>query len=178
MNCLLAAAKNEIQPTDQSGELLEIALKAMSTASELRYPSVQDFQTAIREYQSHSESVVLSSRAEEDLAKAERSGDYQTFSRALFAFQEAAALWDGNTKAKSGVSQAKLAYARQAMSKEDYDLGASLLDDHDPSHAELHRKILAAQRERDSRQQRLKNIRRIAVGLEPHDAGRRGRGVF
>ncbi len=165
MNCLMAAAKNEIQPTDQTGELLEVGMKAMATSIDERYASVQDFQNGIRQYQSHSESIVLSSRAEEDLARAERTGDYQMFSRALFAFQEAAALWDGNTKAKAGESQAKLAYARQAASKEDYDLGASLLDAKDPAHAELHRKILASQRERDSRQQRLKNIRRIAVGL-------------
>ncbi len=165
MNCLFAAAKNEIQPCEQSGELLEIGLKAMSTKIEDRFPTVQDFQNAIRQYQSHSESIVLSSRAEEDLARAERTGDYQTFSRALFGFQEAFALWDGNAKAKAGVTSAKLAYAKQATAKEDYDLGASLLDDSDPAHAELHKKIQAAQRERDTRQQRLKNVRRIAAGL-------------
>ena len=31
MRCLAAAARNEIQPTDKSGELLDIALKAMAT---------------------------------------------------------------------------------------------------------------------------------------------------
>ena len=165
MNCLFAAAKNEIQPTEHSGELLEIALRAMSTAPADRPATVQDFQNEIRQYQSHSESIVLSSRAEEDLAKAERTGDYQVFSRALFAFQEAYALWEGNSKAKNGVSIAKLAYAKQAMKKEDYDLGASLLDADDASHTELRRQILAAQRERDSRQERLKNIKRVAVGL-------------
>ncbi|HEY2408048.1 MAG TPA: serine/threonine-protein kinase, partial [Polyangiaceae bacterium] len=134
MNCLFAAAKNEIQPTEHSGELLEIALRAMSTSPADRPATVQDFQNGIRTYQSHSESIVLSSRAEEDLARAEKSGDYQVFSRALFAFQEAYALWDGNAKAKSGISSAKLAYAKQAMAKEDFDLGASLLDAEDPSH--------------------------------------------
>ncbi|HEY2148021.1 MAG TPA: protein kinase, partial [Pirellulales bacterium] len=164
MNCLFAAAKNEIQPTEHSGELLEIAMRAMSTNPANRPATVQDFQNGIREYQSHSESIVLSSRAEEDLARAEKSGDYQLFSRALFAFQEAFALWDGNAKAKNGISSAKLAYAKQAMKKEDFDLGASLLDADDPSHAELRRQILAAQRERDSRQQRLKNVKRALAG--------------
>src|SRR4029077_1491168 len=32
MNCLFSAAKNEIQPTEHSGELFEIAMRAMSTA--------------------------------------------------------------------------------------------------------------------------------------------------
>ncbi len=165
MNCLFAAARNEIVPTDRSGELLDIARKAMATQQSDRYESVREFQTAIRTYQSHSESIVLSTRAETDLAAAEKSGNYQTFSRALFAFQEAFALWDGNTKAKQGISSAKLAYARQALSKEDYDLGASLLEATDPAHADLRRRIVLAQRERDSRQQRLKSIKRVAAGL-------------
>jgi hypothetical protein len=165
MNCLFAAARNEIQPTERTGELLEIALRAMSTKQEERHASVQDFQNAIRAYQSHSESIVLSTRAEADLAAAGRSGDYQTYSRALFAFQEAFALWDGNTTAKLGISKAKLAYATQALKKEDYDLAASLLDARDPAHAEVRRRIVAAQRERDTRQQRLRNVKRLAVGL-------------
>ena len=163
MNCLFSAAKNEIQPTEHSGELLEIAMRAMSTSPADRPETVQDFQNEIREYQSHSESIVLSTRAEEDLARAEQSGDYQVFAKSLFAFQEAYDLWDGNSKAKNGISVAKLAYARQATKKEDYDLAASLLDAEDPTHADLRREILAAQRERDSRQQRLKTIRRVAV---------------
>jgi hypothetical protein len=165
MNCLFAAARNEIQPTERKGELLDIALQAMSTCQEERHASVQDFQNAIRKYQSHSESIVLSTRAEADLVAAQRSGDYQTYSRALFAFQEAFALWDGNTKAKAGISRAKLAYATQAMKKEDFDLAASLLDATNPAHAEVRRRIVAAQRERDTRQQRLKNVKRLAVGL-------------
>jgi WD40 repeat protein/serine/threonine protein kinase len=164
MNCLFAAAKNEIQPTEHSGELLEIAMRAMSTSPADRPASVQDFQNGIREYQSHSESIVLSSRAEEDLARAEKSGDYQVYSKALFAFEEAFSLWEGNAKAKTGISTAKLAYAKQAMKKEDFDLGASLLDEDDPTHAELRGQILSAQRERDSRQQRLRNVKRALVG--------------
>ncbi len=165
MNCLFAAAKNEIQPTEHSGELLEIALRAMSTSPANRPESVQDFQNEIRAYQSHSESIVLSSRAEEDLSRAETSGDYQTFSRALFAFQEAFSLWNGNAKAQAGISTAKLAYAKQAMAKEDFDLGASLLDPEDPAHTELRHKIIAAQKERDSRERRLRNVKRTLAVL-------------
>jgi WD40 repeat protein/serine/threonine protein kinase len=163
MNCLFSAAKNEIQPTEHSGELLEIAMRAMSTAPGDRPASVQDFQNEIREYQSHSESIVLSTRAEEDLARGEQSGDYQVYNKALFGFQEAYALWDGNMKAWSGISTAKLAYARQAAKKEDLDLAASLLDADDPAHADLRREIVAAQRERDTRQKRLKQIRIVAA---------------
>lgn len=165
MACLFAAARNEIQPTTYSGELLEVARKAMSTDPKTRHPSARDFQTAIREYQAHSESIALSTRADEDLKDAERTNDYQSYSRALFAFQEAAALWEGNTRALAGVSAAKLAYARSATNKEDYDLAASLLDAADPAHTLLARQIAAAQAERNARQQRLRNAKRMAVGL-------------
>jgi len=163
--CVLAAAKNEIQPTDKSGELLDIAMKAMAKEPEDRFAGVTDFQAAIREYQAHSESISLSTRAEEDLAEAREKGDYQAYARALFGFEEALSLWDANERARSGGSETTLAYARSALDNSDYDLGASLLDTHDPSHADLCRKIAAAKRERDARQQRLKNAKRMGVGL-------------
>ncbi len=165
MNCLIAAARNEIQPTRHTGELVSIALKAMATSPADRYPAVQDFQNAIRQYQSHSESIVLSTRAEEDLAAAQGSGDYQIFSRALFAFQEALALWNDNARARSGLAAAKLAYASHALAKGDFDLGLSLLSADDPQHTEIRSTLLAAQSERDARKHRLRNAKRIMVGL-------------
>ena len=51
--CLLAAAQNEIQPSPRSGELVDIALKAMAAEPEDRYASMVDFQEAIRQYRSH-----------------------------------------------------------------------------------------------------------------------------
>ena len=160
MNCLYAVAQNEIQPTERSGELVEIALKAMSTAVEDRYATVQEFQQAVRDYQSHSESVILSVRAEEDLTQAGTSHDYDDFARAVFGFREAIELWSGNDKAVEGLSRARLAYATQAMKKGDLDLAASLLDQANSAHAELATTIRKAQQERAARLQRLKNTRR------------------
>jgi WD40 repeat protein/serine/threonine protein kinase len=165
MQCLVAAARNEIQPTDKSGELMDIARKAMATKVEDRYETVLAFQEAIRQYQAHSESIVLSSRAEEDLANSLRTRDYQDFSRALFAFQEAAALWEGNQRAWSGIVETQAAYATAALEKGDYDLGLSLLDPNQPPHSSLHHQLTAAQHERDSRALRLKRLKRIAVAL-------------
>jgi WD40 repeat protein/serine/threonine protein kinase len=163
--CLLAAARNEIHPPEQRSELIDIALRAMSTAPEDRYASVRDFQSAIRRFQAHSESIVLSSRAEADLAAAQQTGDYELFSRAVFAYQEAFALWDQNLVAKQGIALSKLAYATSASEKGDYDLAASLLDDADPRHRPLIEQVNLAQRDRALRQQRLKNVKRIAQGL-------------
>jgi serine/threonine protein kinase len=165
MQCLVAAARNEIQPTDKSGELMDIARKAMATSIEDRYASVLEFQEAIRQYQAHSESIVLSSRAEEDLAKSQQTRDYQDFSRALFGFQEAVALWDGNGRAGIGIVQTQAAYAACALEKGDYDLGLSLLDPGQPEHASLHAQLTAAQHERDSRALRLKKLKRLAAVL-------------
>src|SRR5262249_26024355 len=63
MQCLFAAAKNDIRPTDKTGELIDISLRAMATDPKDRYESVRAFQDAIRDYQSHTESIVLSTRA-------------------------------------------------------------------------------------------------------------------
>lgn len=160
--CLLAAARNEIRPTRQSGELLEIAYKALSTRPRDRYASVKDFQDAVRQYQSHTESISLTVRADEGLEEAKHSDDYQDYSRAAFAFEEALSLWDGNSKASEGVARAKLAYAASAHRKGDFDLGLSLLAEDVPEHASLRQKLRAAIRERDTRARRLRNMKRIA----------------
>ena len=165
MQCLTAAARNRIEPTNYRGELLKIALKAMSTRQEDRYPTVKEFQSAIREYQSHSESLMLTTHAEQHLAKARESNNYQLFARGLYGFQEALALWDANERAKSLLDETKVAYATTALDKGDFDLASSLLDAEDERHQELLQKIEAARRERNARQQRLKTLKRVAVGL-------------
>ncbi|WP_202921038.1 protein kinase domain-containing protein [Anatilimnocola aggregata] len=163
--CLMSAAKNEIITTDKSGELVDIARKAMATRQEDRYPGVREFQAALREYQSHSESIALSVRALDDLAEARRTDNYETYARALFAFQEAFTLWAGNSRAQVGVTDATQAYAQCAFRKGDYDLGLSLLDAKDSRFADLREQLSQARQERDSRQRRLRTARRIGAGL-------------
>lgn len=165
MKCLMAAARNEIVPTDKTGELVDIALKSMATDQKDRYQDVKSFQTAIREYQSHSESIVLSSRAEDDLKEAKQTDDYQHYSRALFGFQESYDLWSGNKRAFLGISEAQLAYADSARRKGDFDLGLSLLDEKNPDHRQLRQQLIAAQEDRVARQKRLVFLKRMAGGL-------------
>jgi WD40 repeat protein/serine/threonine protein kinase len=163
--CLASAAKNEIRPTEKTGELIAVALKAMATETEDRYPTVVAFQEAIRECQSHSESISLSTRADAQLQEAEQRDDYESYARARFAFQEACSLWDGNTHAQDGVKRAGAAYARSAQRKGDYDLGLSLLTRGDPEHESIFQELTQARQERDARQQRLKTAKRIGFGL-------------
>ena len=165
MKCLMAAARNEIAPTDKKGELMDIAMRAMATNPEDRYQDVKSFQGAIRDYQSHSESVMLSEHAQDDLRKANGTQDYEHFSRAVFGFQQAIELWSGNKGAVSGLANAKLAYAESAYRKGDLDLSLSLLDQSNPNHTGLRAELLAAQQEREAKQKRLVVLRRLATGL-------------
>ena len=165
MKCLMAAARNEIAPTDKTGELIDIAFKSMATEPKDRYQDVKGLQAAIRDYQSHSESILLSTRAEDDLNEAQQTDDYQHYSRALFGFQEAHELWSGNKRAVAGISEAKLAYAGSAKRKGDFDLGVSLLDEANPDHAILRRELIEAQNDRVARQKRLVVLKRAAMGL-------------
>jgi WD40 repeat protein len=163
--CCRAAARNEIEPTTQSGELVDIARKAMASRPPDRFASVQEFQDAIRSYQSHSESLVLSARAGEDLEQARRSGDYQDFARSMFGYQEAIKHWEGNDAARAGLSAARLAYAENALGKEDFDLGLTLVDPTDPAQKRVAARLLAGQSERNQRRRRLKLMYRTAIGL-------------
>jgi WD40 repeat protein len=163
--CLLAAARNEIQPCEETGELVDIAYHAMATEPQDRFPSVQEFQSALRDYQSHCESISLATRADTELVQARRTGDYDSFAHAVFGFQEALVLWEGNLRARAGVDEAKLAYARRAQQKGDYELGISLLDSQNSEHASLQAELEASQRERDARQKWLTRFKRIAAAL-------------
>ena len=165
MKCLMSAARNEIAATDKSGELIDIARHAMATNPDDRYHDVKSFQAAIRDYQSHSESVLLSSRAHDELRSASQTGNYETYSKSVFGFQQAIELWDGNKGAVTGLAQAKLEYAGSAFRKGDLDLSLSLLDEQNPDHVSLLEELWAAKKDRVARQKRLVFLRRMASGL-------------
>jgi WD40 repeat protein/serine/threonine protein kinase len=165
MQCLFAAAKNDIRPAKSGGELMDIALKAMATNPKDRYQTIRDLQAGIREYTAHVESIALATHATEQLAKAEESDDYNAYARAIFGFDEALKQWAGNARAKTGLSAARVKYAASALRREDYDLGASQLDPANPDHQTLLAQLKAAQHEREARQQRLKTMKRVAVTL-------------
>jgi WD40 repeat protein/serine/threonine protein kinase len=173
MKCLMAAARNQIREpnpekslvNDPTGELLEIAMKAMETELQDRYQTVQELQVAIREYQSHRESVTLSTRAATDLKKARETNDYQDYSKALFAYEEAQSMWSGNGAAAEGVVEAKFAYAAAAEAKGDYDLGMSLLDQKVPEQQEMYSRLKAAADEREARTAKIQRMKKIGVGV-------------
>lgn len=163
--CLLAAMRNTIRETEKTGELIDIANKAMSTNMKDRHAQVRDFQQEVRSYLDHSESLALGAKAHADLKNAEKSGNYNEFSKAIFGFEQARDLWSGNQAADTGISTAKLSYAKTAHQKADYDLALSLLSRDRPEHVELRELILRDQHERDARQGRLKLAKRAMMGM-------------
>ncbi len=165
--CLRAAVENIIQPisTEKQGELYQIAMRAMAKSPSHRYESVQKFQSAIRQYRSHTESINLSERATEDIERARTSGDYADYARAVFGFEESLELWRNNTSARVGVIEARLAYAEEAHHKEDFDLGLSLLDERETEFQPMIALLKQGQKERANRRSRLIAFRRTAAAL-------------
>lgn len=163
--CLLAAMRNTIRATDQQGELVDVAMKAMSTNIADRHSTVKEFQDEVRSYLDHSESLALAVRAREGLEKAESSRDYSDYSRAVFGFEQARDLWSGNKDAVRGIREAKQAYATTAHRNGDFDLALSLLSTEVPEHSELRTRVIEDQRERNARQARLKVAKRAMTTM-------------
>ena len=167
-DCLKAASRNEIlvpeseqmRENDPTGELLGIAMKAMATEPEERYQAVGEFRQAVRVFEAHQESLKLASHAEEALGAAEQSQDYTKYSEAVFGFGQAVTLWDGNESAKEATKRARLAYAKCAEANEDFELSLSLLEQSRSEHPEMVQRLTAARDERDSRQARLRRMKR------------------
>ncbi|QDV69428.1 Serine/threonine-protein kinase PknB [Rosistilla carotiformis] len=154
-----AAANNVIASTEEEGELLDIARKAIATDPADRYQTVPEFQAAIREYLSHEESIELAANAAERLNSAQQCGVYEEFSRARFGFETALEQWPKNERAAVGLKQANFAFASHAFERGDLDLAASLLDEGEPEHASLGLQIGSAIVDRDAKQKQLRRLR-------------------
>jgi len=161
MACLFAAAKNKFVETPNSenkysGELFDIAMRAMATKPGDRYATVQDFQTAVR---------LLTDNASKNLLAAIEANNYDTYSRSVYGFEEALSMWSGNRQAQELLSAARGAYAQAAMDRSDFDLGISLLEAEDTEHVELRQKLIAGRDERESRNRRLTLMKRAVAAL-------------
>ncbi|MBL6706517.1 MAG: protein kinase [Planctomycetaceae bacterium] len=163
MAVLEAVLNNVIVETDQSGELLEIARKAIATRPADRYQTVAEFQSALREYLTHEESIELSARAYERLAAGRESGEYIEFSRARFGFETALEQWPENERAAEGLQETCFDYAKTAFDRGDLDLALSLIDESDEQQKTLGASIRQAIVDRDARQQQLRRLRRISL---------------
>lgn len=165
LQCVLAAASNVIVDVPTEQEPISIARKAMLTDPDERYSSVSKFKDALNSYQSHVESISLSDRAEASFETAKQSKDYQDFSKALFAYEEALELWPANKQAILGIRQTNYEFARCALEKSDFDLGLSRVDENDKESRALGRQLRKGAQARDRRKSMVKSLRNVALGL-------------
>ena len=158
-NEIITPDADRIKQLDPTGELLSVAMTAMATDPADRFQTVGEFQQAVREFESHQESLKLAAGAEAALQAAEQSGDYTRYSESVFGFRQAVELWVGNTAAAEGIERSRQSYALCAEKKEDYELSLSLLDESNAEQREVIGRLTAARDERNARQGRLKRMK-------------------
>ena len=163
MDCVIAAADNHIVSTEESGELLQIAYRAMATEPKDRYASAAEFKAALHQYQSHLESISLADRAQAGFEEAKASGDYQEYAHAQFAFQEALDLWPQNQAAKDGLIAIKLSYAQRALEQGDFELGLSLIDTSDARFKSLERSLRAGLKAVQNRRAKVRKLVAVLI---------------
>gem|GEM_PF-3525598 len=159
------ASENVIIDVEQTGELLEIARKAMQRSPRDRYASVGQFLDALKSYQKHTESIQLVRQANVDLETANASQDYSMFARSMYGFENAQKLWQANHDAATGLRHARLEYAKAALEKKDYDLGLTLVSEDHPSERDTCQKLRHGREERKKQLARGLFYRKTAAAL-------------
>jgi tRNA A-37 threonylcarbamoyl transferase component Bud32 len=177
MQVLLAAARSEPPrlPANVPATLQAICLKAIARDPRQRHPSVAGFQEDVRAYLKHRESLVLSERADRELAElasvkrlapADRDQHYARFARAIARYEQALELWPGNAAAEQGVSRARRSFARVALDAGDLGLAAAQLAPlpaSDQEGAALRREVDEAHAARARAQRMGRVVRGVAV---------------
>jgi WD40 repeat protein len=143
-------------------ELEAVCTTAMAKHRDERYQTAKDLKAALLEFQVHEESIELAARAEDDLAAARQSGNYDDFSRARFGFETALEQWTENVRAAEGVKNTRHDYSHSAFERGDFDLALSLLDSDAPDQADLATRIRTASTELASRTDRIRRLRRFS----------------
>lgn len=134
MDILIEAAKNTVLDREEPNvnrELMRIAKRAMATQPADRYPTVEAFAQAVREFRRHAESLQITESAAESLKIARNSRGaraYQYFSEALGGFSQALQLWPANDDAVAGRFEAISQHTILALESGDLALAESLIN--------------------------------------------------
>ncbi|MDF1663352.1 MAG: serine/threonine-protein kinase, partial [Planctomycetota bacterium] len=155
--------------TEVPEELRDICRRAMNRVPHKRFESVIEFRRALEDYLEHRESIRIADRAEliltatlEDCLESCVAGIrnhyelYSRFAEAVAGFSQAQMLWPGNLVAQSAEHQARLSYARLALTNGDYGLAeaqAGQLPETCPTSEDLRREIRVAIHERRQREE-------------------------
>lgn len=157
LQCIQAAAYNDIQPTEVSGELMDTAMTAMETDQAMRFSTVAEFVHSIKDHRTHEESERLVRRAKrrvwpDDVEPVKHSDaaeeTYERFRIGQALLHEAIELWPDNSRATRALGQLQLEFARFAAGQGDLDLSLRLYDAAGESDCEA---AVRVGRERDQR---------------------------
>lgn len=169
LHCIRAAAENEIRQTDVTGELMDIAMKAMETDPAKRFGSVAEFTEAIRDQRQHDQSSRLVRRARERLERASEANQYEDFRVADAILREALDVWPDNQRAVQLSGELQQRFARMATEQGDLDLALSILQAAGLGESGDAKQVIEAIREREARQQRVSRF--SALFTESPEAG-------
>jgi serine/threonine protein kinase len=128
LECIKAAANNELQPTDRGGELVDIALKALRFDPGERYASVKELAETIRDALTHLNSFTFSNEARsrfEGLPGLDRDEIYRECHEIIALYQRALAHWPGNIRAAEGLVRVREALSAVALRRGEIQLARS-----------------------------------------------------
>jgi len=181
-----AACRIALPTLDAKGEaippsLMAIAARALEKDPERRWPSVDAFQGALRDWLRNEASVRLAAQALERLARVERasisddggtSGVYASFTQCVALLSQALKIWEGNPEAARGRVRARLSCATFALAQGDLAAAEAQLDRLDeevpeeteaPARAGLRERIRGAQDRRTGEARRRLFMRRAVL---------------
>jgi serine/threonine protein kinase len=128
IECIKAAQNNELQATDQSCELLDIARQALHTEPAQRQVSVRVFATALRDALAHLDSFTYfeqGRRRLEELPRLGREELYHQCHEVIRLYQRALAHWPGNLRAAEGLVRTRDILAAIALRRGEIQLARS-----------------------------------------------------
>lgn len=160
LECIHAAANNEILPTSITGGWIEVASRAMANNPADRYPDVAAFMEAIDNQKLHQQSEDLVRRARKRFDKAADNVTHQDFSVAEALIREAIDLWPQNREAAKTLAELQSEHARAAATHGDYDLALTLLEEIGMRESELAARI---RRDRQTRQEQASRGAKFSV---------------
>ncbi|WP_145178282.1 protein kinase domain-containing protein [Rubripirellula lacrimiformis] len=131
LQCIEAAANNVIVQTEQEGELMDIAMKAMASNPAERFEDVDAFIAAIKDQRTHDQSVRLVRRAIRQVtqpAPTDNADPYKNYGIADALLGEAIEMWPENPKAHEIRKRLQLEFARIATERGDYDLATNIYE--------------------------------------------------
>jgi serine/threonine protein kinase len=155
-------------------ELQEICRRALAHTPALRYPDIESFQAALRDYLENRESRALVVRADDGLERwrksvaagiddAGRPRAYRAISEVISSFQHAYVLWPGNAAARAGELVARRAWAKMAIDGGDLGVATTAIEGLDDAKANAMRRRIEAISQ--ARRRTLRFARWLGVGL-------------